>query len=107
MSILIKNNNRFDAIEELIFSSHLRIKSLDIRPDFNIMHITLNTGFVIRTQISSYPGLKKGAKAKMLNYKIIANGTGIHWPLLDEDLSLKGFLKDELLRVVKTSAVAD
>jgi hypothetical protein len=107
MSILTNNNNRFDAIEELIFSSHLRIKSLDIRPDLNIMHITLNTGFVIHTKISSYPGLKKGAKAKMLNYKIIGNGTGIHWSSLDEDLSLKGFLKDELLRVVKNSAVAD
>jgi len=27
---------------------------------------------------------------------------GVHWPSLDEDLSLKGFLQDELRKVVKT-----
>jgi hypothetical protein len=83
----------------------LRIKRLDIRPELNIMHITLNTGFVIRTHLSSFRNLKKGAKGKILNYKIVARGTGIHWPSLDEDLSLKSFLKDELLKVVKPSSV--
>lgn len=27
------------------------------------------------------------------DYAIIAEGTGIHWASLDEDISLKGFLK--------------
>jgi hypothetical protein len=106
---LINNKvNTFDAIETLIFSNHLRIKSLDIRPALDIMNITLNTGFVIRTKISSFPFLKKAPKAKLLHYKLIAKGTGIQWPSLDEDLSLKSFLKDELLRVVKAPAgIAD
>src|SRR6266700_695432 len=102
MATLENNNgNRFDIIEKMIFSNNLRIKSLDIRPELNIMNITLNTGFVIRTNISSFASLKKAPKAKILKYKLIGNGTGIHWPSLDEDLSLKGFLKDELLKVVK------
>jgi len=106
MPTLVNNTgNKFDALERLIFSNNLRIKRLDIRPDLNIMNITLNTGFVIRTNISSFPSLKKATKAKILNYKLIGNGTGIHWPSLDEDLSLKGFLKDELLKVVKPSSV--
>ena len=106
MSAFANNaGNKFDALEKLIFSNNLRIKRLDIRPELNIMNITLNTGFVIRTNISSFPSLKKATKAKILNYKLIGNGTGIHWPSLDEDLSLKGFLKDELLRVVKPSSV--
>jgi Protein of unknown function (DUF2442) len=106
MSTFVNNDgNNFDALEKLIFSNNLRIKSLDIRPELNIMNVTLNTGFVIRTNISSFPSLKKATKAKILNYKLIGNGTGIHWPSLDEDLSLKGFLKDELLRVVKPSSV--
>lgn len=103
---LLKNKpgNHFDALESLIFSNNLRIKNLDIHPDLNIMNITLNTGFVIRTNISSFSSLKKVQKIKILNYKLIGNGTGIHWPLLDEDLSLKGFLRDELLKVVMLSS---
>jgi hypothetical protein len=38
---------------------------------------------------------------KMKEYEIIADDTGIHWPSLDEDLSVKGFLKDELRNIVK------
>ena len=37
---------------------------------------------------------------QLLQYELIGNGTGIHWPAIDEDLSLKGFLKDELKQVV-------
>jgi hypothetical protein len=100
--------NKFDAIEQLIFSNNLRIKSLDIRQELNIMNIILNTGFIIRTSISSFPSLKKASRVKLLNYKLIGNGTGIHWPSLNEDLSLKGLLKDELLKIVDpSSAVAD
>jgi len=36
----------------------------------------------------------------LFQYELIGDGIGIHWPLLDEDLSLKGFLQDELRRVV-------
>ena len=106
MPTLINNaGNKFDALERMIFSNNLRIKRVDIRPTLNIMNIALNTGFVIRTNISSFPSLRKASKAKILNYKLIGNGTGIHWPSLDEDLSLKGFLKDELLKVVKPSSL--
>jgi hypothetical protein len=38
----------------------------------------------------------------LLQYELIGDGIGIHWPLLDEDLSLKGFIQDELRRVVKS-----
>ena len=109
MPTLVNNTgNKFDALERLIFSNNLRIKRLDIRPELNIMNITLNTGFVIRTNISSFPSLKKAPRAKILNYKLVGNGTGIHWPSIDEDLSLKGFLRDEILKVVKpSSGVAD
>ena len=99
------NGNKFDSLEKMIFSNKLRIRKLDIHPDLNIMNIILNTGFVIRTNLSSYPTLKKATSSKVLNFKIIGNGTGIHWPTLDEDLSLKVFLRDELLKVVKPSSV--
>ena len=104
---LINNSqNKFDAIEGLIFSNNLRIKSLDIRPELDMMNIALNTGFIIRTNLTSFPTLKKAPKTKLRNYKLIGNGTGIHWPSLDVDLSLKSFLKHELRKIVNLPVIA-
>jgi hypothetical protein len=33
------------------------------------------------------------SEKQLLNFQFIGGGTGIHWPELDEDLSLKGFIK--------------
>jgi len=43
------------------------------------------------------------------NYRLIGKGAGIHWPDVDEDLSLKGFLKEEIdrsIREIKNTLVA-
>lgn len=65
------------------------------------MLIILNTSAILRQKISTYPNLQTASKDALNEYEIIADGTGIHWPSLDEDLSLKGFLQDELRNIVK------
>jgi hypothetical protein len=95
-------NNQFDAIENLIFSEGLRIEALDMHPELDLMTIYLNTKAVLSQNISFYPLLKKAEKSQLLHHELIAGGIGIHWPLLDEDLSLKGFLQDELRKVVRS-----
>lgn len=94
-------NNQFDAIEQMIFVEGLRIQAMDIQPELDIMIIYLNTKAVISQNISTYPMLKSAEIAQLKQYEIIGGGTGIHWPMLDEDLSLKGFLQDALRKVVK------
>ncbi len=94
-------NKQFDAIENLIFIEGLRIQALDIHPELDLMTIYLNTKAVLSQNISSYNLLRNAEKSNLLLYELIGGGTGIHWPLLDEDLSLKGFLQDELRKVVK------
>jgi len=93
--------NNYDAIESLIFDENLSIEAIDFHPELDVMLIILNTKVVLHQKISSYPSLKSVDINELLQYKIIARGTGIHWNLLDEDLSLKGFLSDELRNVVK------
>ena len=95
-------NNQFDAIENLIFIDKLRIDAVDIHPEYDLMLIILNTKAVLRQNISSYKTLKSADKLQLLQYELIGGGIGIHWPLLDEDLSLKGFLRDELQKMVNT-----
>lgn len=94
-------NRQFDAIENLIFVEGLRIQAVYIHPELDLMTIYLNTKAVLSQQISAYKLLKDAEKGQLLIYELTGGGTGVHWPQLDEDLSLKGFLQDELRKVVK------
>lgn len=94
-------NKPFDAIENLIFSEGLRITAVEFQPDLDLMTIYLNSRVALSQYISTYRSLKGADKSALLNYELIGDGVGVHWPSLNEDLSLKGFLQDELRKVVK------
>ena len=98
--------NKFDTIEKIIFEDGIRIDAVDIHPELDVMLIILNTRAVLHQRFSSYKLLKVADKKSLLQFEITGDGTGIHWPLLDEDLSLKGFLRDELLSLVKKDTLA-
>lgn len=92
--------NKYDTIESLIYEEGIRIEAIDLHPELDVMLVILNTKAVLRQQLSAYRRLKESDKAALLQYEITGAGTGIYWPLLDEDLSLKGFLRDALKQVV-------
>ncbi len=54
--------------------------------------LLLSDGREIRVPFEFYPKLKKASKQQRENFEIIGLGTGIHWPDLDEDLSVKGIV---------------
>jgi hypothetical protein len=62
----------------------------------DILLIVLNTGSVLQEKLSKYSRLKNASAETLMKYELIGKGTGIHWPELDEDLSLKGFLRDAI-----------
>ncbi len=92
--------NNYDAIEKLILQENLKIVTVDFHTELDVMLILLNTKAVLHQRLSAYPVLANADKKSLSDFQIIANGTGIHWPLLDADLSLKGFLQDELRSVI-------
>ncbi|MBO9684060.1 MAG: DUF2442 domain-containing protein [Flavisolibacter sp.] len=98
MSTSMQNN--YDSIEHLIYEEGLRIETIDFHPDLDLMLVVLNTKVVLQRHISAYKLLKSADPATLRQFELIGNGTGVHWPSLDEDLSLKGFLKDELKKIV-------
>ena len=93
------SSNHYDAIEAMIYSTGLRITSLEFFLELDLMIIVLNSGKVLRQSISYSKRLTGIDKASLENYRFIAGGVGVHWPDVDEDLSLKGFLLDELKRI--------
>jgi hypothetical protein len=58
-------------------------------------HLTveLRDGRVISTPLIWYPRLHDASPADRAVWEWIGSGSGIHWPLLDEDLSIKGMLE--------------
>jgi hypothetical protein len=100
----LKNN--FDSLEQLIYSEGVKIKAVDIHKDLDILLVILNTGFVLKEKLSNYFQLSQATNSQLLNFQLIGNGAGIHWPDLDEDLSLKGFLRNNLKSLVVGEKVA-
>ena len=52
----------------------------------------LSDGRTISVPISWYPRLVHATPEERNNWEMIGTGQGIHWPDLDEDLSIEGFL---------------
>lgn len=54
--------------------------------------VTLTDGRTLSIPIEWYPRLSHGTPAERANHEIIGEGYGIHWPDLDEHLSVEGLL---------------
>jgi hypothetical protein len=67
----------------------LRAQSVDITDSHLV--VTLVDGRSISTPLTWYPRLWRADKAARLNFEIMP--MGIHWPDIDEDLSVAGMLQ--------------
>jgi len=54
--------------------------------------VDLSDGRTISVPLAWYPRLVHGSVAERNDYCLIAGGRGIHWPQLDEDISLKNII---------------
>jgi hypothetical protein len=55
--------------------------------------VTLTDGRRISVPLVWFPKLLNATAAERNQWEWIGDGEGIHWPLLDEDLSVAGFLR--------------
>jgi len=65
--------------------------SLTVTEDF--LTVELKDGRVISTPLMWYPQLYRASPADLAVWEWHGDGEGICWPLLDEDLSIKGMLE--------------
>jgi hypothetical protein len=65
-------------------------KSVDF--DEDMMHVLLTDGRRISVPVAWFPLLLKASAAQRTNYEIGSGGTSLHWPELDEDLSVAGLM---------------
>jgi hypothetical protein len=65
-------------------------QTVDVREDALI--VDLIDGRTISAPIAWFPRLAHGAPSERNNWRLIARGEGIHWPDLDEDISVESLL---------------
>jgi hypothetical protein len=54
--------------------------------------IKLSDGRSLSVPVSWYPRLEHGTEAERDNWTLIGSGFGIHWPDLDEDISVEALV---------------
>src|SRR5580765_8155549 len=54
--------------------------------------VELVDGRTVIVPVTWYPRLAHGRDAERANWRFIGDGQGIHWPDLDEDISVEGLL---------------
>jgi len=64
----------------------------DVWFEGDCLHIRLKTNMVLVTPLGWYERLQGADDEELSNYRILPFGDAIHWPDLDEDLSVKGIL---------------
>ncbi len=65
----------------------------DVRVDAERLTVDLEDGRTLSVPLTWFPRLRKGTPAERRRWEPCAGGTGIHWPALDEDVSVAGLLR--------------
>ena len=60
--------------------------------DEEMMHVSLTDGRLISVPIIWFPLLRAATSEQRAKYEIGGAGTSLHWPELDEDLSVAGLM---------------
>jgi hypothetical protein len=63
---------------------------VNVTDDELIMH--LDDGRTITAPLAWFPRLVHGGAVERAKWRLIAGGVGIHWPDLDEDVSVRSLL---------------
>lgn len=88
-----------DVVDQFIREHRLSIQKLFFDMDMDLMLVVLNNRKILKERLSKYAALYRATAAQLQAYEI--SPMGVHWPELDADLSLKGFLESALFSAVE------
>jgi len=66
------------------------------------IYFELKDGREIGVPLEWFPRLKEASPEERENYYLTANGTGVHWESIDEDISIKYLLSEKLYLLDET-----
>jgi hypothetical protein len=69
------------------------VKAQEVAITADTLTVDLDDGRTISVPLTWYPRLWYGTLEERRNWRFIGDGVGIHWPELDEDISIAGLLR--------------
>ena len=66
-----------------------------VQVEADALVIELADGRTLAVPLSWYPRLLHGSRSEQGNWRLVGGGTGIHWPELEEDISVRGLLEGQ------------
>ncbi len=67
-------------------------RAQDVTVTEDTLTVALSDGRSISVPLAWHPRLVHGTPVERANGRLIGQGTGIHWPALDEDISVENLL---------------
>lgn len=64
----------------------------DVRLTADVVEVELSDGRTISAPLTWFPRLLHATPAERSSWRLIGRGEGIHWPEVDEDISVEGLL---------------
>lgn len=63
-----------------------------VKTDEDSLTVLLSDGRTISAPLSWYPRLAHASPAERGDWRLVGGGEGLHWPALDEDISVEALL---------------
>jgi hypothetical protein len=67
--------------------------AVDVKADDALLRVILADGRELAVPIEWFPRLRDATSQQRDNWRLIGRGQGIHWPDLDEDISISSLLR--------------
>jgi hypothetical protein len=66
--------------------------AVDVSVTPDVLHVVLADGREVSAPLAWFSRLNEATEAQRQNWRLIGRGIGIHWPDLDEDISVESLL---------------
>ncbi len=66
--------------------------AIDVDVSDTLLRVTLADGREVAAPLAWFPRLRDGTPEQRRHWRLIGRGVGIHWPDVDEDISVRGLL---------------
>jgi hypothetical protein len=67
--------------------------AVSVAIDAGLLRVTLADGRELAAPLEWFPRLRDATSEQQKNWRLIGRGHGIHWPDVDEDISVAGLLR--------------
>jgi hypothetical protein len=74
-------------------SVELDATAIDVSTDDSSLRVVLADGRELAVPLEWFPKLRDATPVQRKNWRFIGRGQGIHWPDVDEDISVAGLLR--------------